>query len=87
MIRHDHVATHCNLEVALGFPRKENERRMNLIESQAWYSLMRTKRDEIKRLVSKTRVRRNGRRSNSCFTLKPVATALWAVEFFDFVSI
>ena len=48
MIQHDHVATHCNLEVALGFPRKEKERRMNLIESQAWYSLMRTKRDEIK---------------------------------------
>ncbi len=47
IIRHDHIATNRNPEVALGFPRKENERRMNLIESQACRSRMRAKGDEI----------------------------------------
>ena len=81
MIRHDHIATNRNTEVPLGWLDKENECRMNFVASR--YDLRPCVQKVMKYsgLVPKTRLKRKGRRSNSCFTLKVVVTAQWTVEF------
>jgi len=49
MLRHDHVSANGYVEVALGTPRKKDERRMDLVASQARDTVMRAKGYEVER--------------------------------------
>jgi hypothetical protein len=49
VIRHNHIATYCDVEVVLGALGKKNECSMNLILCQEPLSFVRAERDEIKR--------------------------------------
>ena len=49
MLRHDHVSANGYVEVALGTPRKKDERRMDLVASQARDTVMRVKGYEVER--------------------------------------
>ena len=49
VIRHDHIATYCDVEGLLGALGKKNERSVNLILCQEPLSFVRAERDEVKR--------------------------------------
>jgi hypothetical protein len=49
VIRHDHIATCCDVEGLLGALGKKNERSVNLILCQEPLSFVRAERDEIQR--------------------------------------
>ena len=49
VIRHDHIATYCDVEGLLGALGKKNEPSVNLILCQEPLSFVRAERDEIKR--------------------------------------
>ncbi len=49
VIRHDHIATHCDVEVVLGALGKKDECGVNLILCQEPLSFVCAERDEIKR--------------------------------------
>ena len=49
VIRHDHVATHCDVGGLLGALGKKNERSVDLILCQEPLSFVRAERDEIQR--------------------------------------
>ena len=49
MIRHDHIATYCDVEGLLGALGKKNEGSVNIILCQNPLAFVRAERDEIKR--------------------------------------
>jgi len=49
VIRHDHIATYCDVEGLLGALGKKNERSVDLILCQEPLSFVRAERDEIQR--------------------------------------
>jgi hypothetical protein len=48
VIRHNHIATYCDVEVVLPALGKKNERSVDLILGQEPLSFVRAERDEIK---------------------------------------
>ena len=48
VIRHNHIATYCDVKVVLGALGKKNERSVDLILCQEPLSFVGTERDEIK---------------------------------------
>lgn len=93
VIRHNYIATYCDVVNFLGALRKKNERSMNLVLCQEPLSFVCAERDEIKRTCCEDPPRRGGRRPKSRFTGNlfntlnkteaAVATALWAVQSKD----
>src|ERR1043166_9451056 len=87
VIRHNHIATNCDVEVVLGAFGKKNERSVDLILCQEPLSFVRAERDEINRTccVDPSQARRSPfecplhRKSYSTLnkTVFAVATALW----------
>ena len=49
VIRHDHIATYCDVEGPLRALGKKNERSVDLILCQELLSFVRAERDEVKR--------------------------------------
>ena len=49
VIRHDHIATYCDVGGLFGALGKKNERSVNLILCQKSLSFVRAERDEVER--------------------------------------
>jgi hypothetical protein len=67
MIRHNHIATYCDVVGLLGALGKKNERSVDLILYQEPLSFVCAESDEINRTVAKIRPKRGGRRPKSRF--------------------
>ena len=83
MIRHNYIATYCDVVGLLGTLRKKNERSMNLVVCQEPLSCVRAERDEIKRTSCEDPSQTWWSQSESPLHGKSVATALRAVQSKD----
>ena len=82
VIRHDHIATYCDVEGLLGALGKKNEPSVNLILCQEPLSFVRAERDEIKRTCCEDPSQTSWSPSESPLHCEICRHWLWIVEIF-----